>query len=386
MMAGDSTFAAVLHGQLRATPGNLFYSPASVRLALTMASAGARGTTATEMQSALALPPDGTAHATLRALRTSWNALAHPPVRYEPDNEWHAADRERIRVVLRVVNRMWAQRGHAWNEEFLAVLRDCYDAPLGEVDFRDDAARAAINAWVAEATEHKIEHLLTKPLAPDTRLVLTNAIYFKAKWATPFVESQTAQGTFVTATGDVTAPLMHRVGHAKLAQLHDVNLLELPYGDGRLAMTIVLPTARDGIAAIEAQYGRGEFVKWTSKLSPAYVDITLPRFRSSSTLQLSDALRAMGMPSAFAYPGADFSGIDGTRELFIGSVVHRAVIDVDEHGTEAAAATALDFRAGSARPPAPVVFRADHPFLFVIRDTVSDVVLFAGRLADPTAD
>jgi serpin B len=389
---GDAAFAAALHGALRAQPGNLFYSPASVRIAMAMAAAGARGETATELHRALALPAGDAAHAALGKQLAAWAALATPPVpstaATSPEmQKWQEAELEKKRVVLRVVNRLWAQAGHKFREEFLSILRNEYRAPLGTVDFRHDAARVAINKWVADATEHKIKELLTNPIPSDTKLVITNAVYFKAHWAEEFNASATEQQPFFVAGGrEVKAPLMRRVDHVPLARIDGAMMAELPYGDGRLAMDVVLPNARDGLARVEEAYAKGAFARWVSALSSARVDVMLPRFRTSSSFELADKLRALGMPRAFKYPDADFSGIDGTHELFIGAVVHQAFVDVDEHGTEAAAATAVMMRAGSAPPSEkPIVFRADHPFLFFIRDTQSGVVLFAGRLADPTA-
>jgi serine protease inhibitor len=392
MSDGDATFAAELHGKLHSKPGNLFYSPASVRIAMAMAAAGARGDTATEMHTALALPAGDAAHVAFGKLLADWAALATPPLPSTPATDaqmqqWQEQELEQKRVVLRVVNRLWAQTGHKFREEFLALLRDDYRAPLGTVDFHHDAARVTINKWVADATEHKIKELIANPIPSDTKLVITNAVYFKARWAEEFNVSATEQQPFFVAGGaQVRVPLMRRVGYVRLARLDGAMMAELPYGDGRLVMHVVLPTARDGLAHLEEAYAKGALAKWIAALSSARVELMLPRFRTSSSFELAEKLSAHGMPKAFVYPGADFSGIDGTHDLFIGSVVHQAFVDVDEKGTEAAAATAVMMRAGSAMPTEkPVVFRADHPFLFFIRDTASGAILFAGRLVDPSA-
>lgn len=373
MANGDAEFAAGLHGALRAHAGNLFYSPASVRIAMAMAAAGARGATATELHKGLALPDGDAAHAAIGKQLASWAAMAT------------AGEHER--VILRVANRLWAQAGHTFRDEFLKILRDDYRAPLGTVDFRHDAARVAINKWVAEATEQKIKELLANPIPSDTKLVITNAVYFKAHWAEEFNEAATQKQPFFAAGGKrLEVPLMRRVDHLALARVDGAMMAELPYGDGRLVMDIVLPNARDGLAHVEEQYAKGAFDKWVHALGSTRVDIMLPRFRTSSSFDLASQLSAMGMARAFKFPDADFSGIDGTHELFIGAVVHQAFVDVDEHGTEAAAATAVMMRAGAAMQSAkPVEFRADHPFLFFIRDTQSGALLFAGRLADPSA-
>ncbi len=388
----DAAFAAALHGKLRTHAGNLFYSPASVRIAMAMAAAGARGATATEMHQALSLPAGDAAHAAIGKQLAAWAALANPPLPSTPASDpqmqkWQEEELEHKRIVLRVVNRLWAQAGHAFRAEFLKLLRDDYRAPLGSVDFRHDAARVAINQWVAESTEQKIKELLKSPIPTDTKLVITNAVYFKAHWTDEFGAAATREQPFFAGGGkQVKVPLMQRTGYVALARLDGAMMAELPYGDGRLAMDVVLPNARDGLARVEDAYAKGAFGAWVAALSSTRVQLSLPRFRTSSSFELAEPLRALGMARAFQLPDADFSGIDGTHELFIGSVVHEAFVDVDEHGTEAAAATAVMMRAGAAMPTdKPVVFRADHPFLFFIRDTQSGALLFAGRLADPSA-
>jgi serpin B len=361
-----------------------------VRIALAMAAAGARGDTATEMQAVLALPAGDAAHAELGQLLAGWAALASPALPSHPEadaqrREWAEAERERNRIILRVVNRLWAQAGYPFRDEFLTLLREGYRAPLGTVDFADDEARVTINRWVAEATEQKIAELIQDRLDPLTRLVITNAVYFKAHWMYPFnVDSTTEQPFFVAGGEPVRVPLMRQVGHVMLARLDGAMMAELPYGDGRIVMDVVLPKERDGIGRLEAAYGDGALAQWVAQLAWARVDVMLPRFRLSASFKLAEQLIAMGMPRAFTYRDADFSDIDGTRELFIGEVIHQAFVDVDEHGTEAAAATAVVMLGGGVARDRPIVFRADHPFLFFIRDTASGVVLFAGRLADPS--
>jgi len=390
---GDASFAAALHGKLRGKSGNLFYSPASVRIAMAMAAAGARGETAAELKKGLALPAD--ANAAFGKQLAAWAALATPPLPSQPATDpqmqkWQEEELAHKKVVLRVANRLWAQAGHKFRDEYLKVLRDDYRAPLGTVDFHKDAeaARVAINRWVADATEQKIKELIAHGLlTADTKLVLTNAVYFKAQWDEEFSTSQTSQQPFFATGGrQEKVPLMRRIGYYQLAKFDGGMMAELPYGDGRVVMDVVLPAARDGIGKIEEAYVGGALARWVGALSSVRVDVMLPKFRTSSSFQLADELSAMGMPLPFKFPGADFSGIDGGKELYIGNVVHQAFVDVDEHGTEAAAATAVMMKAGAAPPTAkPVEFRCDHPFLFLIRDRDSGVVLFAGRLADPNA-
>jgi serpin B len=396
MADGDAKFAAQLYAQLRAQPGNLFFSPASVRMALAMVSAGARGETAAELGRVLGMSGDKRAHAPFAQQLADWDALQHffnPRLMMESTTpemrKQIEAEMVQKKIVLRVVNRLWAQAGHPFKKDFLAILREQYRAPLAELDLKaaPEPARAKINGWVSDQTEHKIKELIAAGLiTAATRLVLTNAIYLKAPWAEQFEPSATREEPFFVARDkQVKAPLMRQVEEHQLATFDGGQLLELPYGYGMLVMDIVLPKAKDGLAALEAQYAAGGLEKWLATRKYTRVDVSLPRFRASSSFSLADALRAIGITHAFDFPGADFSGIDGGHELFISSVVHQAFVEVDERGTEAAAATAVVALAGSAPPSEPpVVFKADHPFLFFIRDPKSHAILFAGRLVDPT--
>ncbi len=319
-----------------------------------MAYAGARGDTAAEMQKALALRAGDAAHVAFAELLADWDRLAHPPPNAPPTSDrqmqkYYEQELEQRRIVLRVANRLWAQAGRNYRDAFLKLLRDDYGAPLAELDFARDAekARVTINNWVANATEQKIKELIALGLVKtDTKLVLTNAIYFKAHWTKKFDEAATHEAAFFVAAGrERKASLMRREGSYLLAKLDGAMLLELPYGGGRLAMDVVLPNARDGLARVEEAYAKEGHGAWVKALALAHVDVMLPRFRISSSFELGETLGALGMPKAFKYPVADFSGMDGTRELFIGGVVHQASVDVDENGTEAAAATAVGIRA-----------------------------------------
>jgi serpin B len=348
------------------------------------------------MQRALALPSGEAAHAEFARLLAAWDKLAHPtwsvPATEDPEMKDYYDDLlERRRVILHVVNRLWAQTGHAFLQEFVKRLRDDYRAPLGALDFHEEAeqARVAINKWVADATEQRIEELIARgQITSDTKLVLTNAVYFKAHWTEEFELSATQAAPFFLAGGKKTkTPLMRRVGFYQLARLDGGMLLELPYGDGSLVMDVALPTAKDGLARVEDLYVKSGLQPWLRSLGLAHVDVMLPRFQTSSSFELSETLSALGMPKAFHYPGADFSGIDGTHDLFIARVVHQAFVDVDENVTEAAAATTVvsEVLESEAEMETPVVFRADHPFLFFVRDTQTGAMLFVGRLADPSA-
>jgi serpin B len=383
---GDRDFAASLYARVRTPDDNLFFSPTSIRLALGMVYEGARGDTRAQMGHVLAL--DDAAASGFAALLTQWAARADPaPAAAASD--WQ---RERARLVLRIANRLWGRQGKAFRPDFLARLRDDYAAPLEQLDFHGapEPSRQTINAWVADQTEQRILDLLAAgTVTPETRLVVTNAVYFKASWAQEFGVGGTRPGDFTTASGaTVTAPLMHQTGYFRLARLSAGDVpyaaLEMSYGAPGVAMIVLLPDARDGLPKLEARLDGGLLDAAMGKLQPARVEIALPRFKSTGSLQLGDVLSAMGMPLAFASGKADFSGMDGTRELFVGAVVHKAYVSVDEKGTEAAAATAVVPAGAGVPTEPPVPFHADHPFVYVIVDTTNRTVLFMGRVADPT--
>jgi serpin B len=369
---GASGFAARLYDQLRGQRGNLFFSPASIRMALAMTYAGAAGETATQLRLGLDLPDGDAAHAAMAATRARWQALDGSS-----------------RIVLRVANRLWGQRGTHFEPPFLTLARDRYGAPLGEVDFvrAREASRREINGWVSAQTEHKIAELIPPgALDADTRLVLTNAVYLNARWTAPFAPRDTQPAPFLGAGHDVQVQLMRQKSDLAYADLEGGQLLELNYGDGKLVMDVLLPDRANGLAKLEEQLVDGALPGWLARLSLASVDAALPRFHSSAQLSLKPLLEAMGMSLPFDRRGADFSGITGGRDLFLSEALHQAVITVDEYGTEAAAATAIVGEWTSAvivRKQA--VFRADHPFLYLIRERDSDEILFLGRLVDPSA-
>ncbi len=385
-------FTARLHGELMSKKGNLFYSPVSIRMAMAMAQAGAVGETAEEMKKVLGLGADPAAD--IAKLRADWQDLADPKMptwatqSNDPQTQKYAeAELERRRIVLRVVNRLWGQKGRIFNAPFLTSLRDRYGAPLEQLDFQNavEPSRAAINKWVSDQTEKKIEELIpTGTIPSDTKLIITNAVYFKGQWKNQFETRDTKPEPFHAADGAKQVPMMHQLDRFSVAHVDGGLMLEMPYGEGALAMDIVLPDARDGLPALEKRFAAGAHAGWLAKLESRRVDVAMPSFKTKASLELAKVLEGMGMKRAFKFPDADFSGMDGTHELFISKVIHQAFVAVDEKGTEAAAATAVMMEAGAAPPrDEPVKFRADHPFLVVIRDTRNGEVLFVGRILDP---
>jgi serpin B len=278
-------------------------------------------------------------------------------------------------------------------DDFLKLNKRDYGAGFNQVDFKGatEASRLTINQWIEQKTENKITNLLQPGvLNPLTKMVLTNAIYFKGDWQTPFTKAYTEDEDFhLSPAKNVKAPLMHLTKGFDYFDGGTFQALAIPYQSGDLSMIVFLPRDIDGLRALEESLTASHMKQWLDQLQPVHeVILTLPKFQMTRQFGLAGTLSAMGMPSAFDAT-ADFSGMTGKRDLFISAVIHKAYINVDEKGTEAAAATAVVMEKAMAMPPRrdqplPPVFRADHPFVFLIRDNRSGGILFMGRVTDPT--
>jgi len=375
LVAGNSAFAFDLYQYLRQQQptGNLFFSPYSLSAALAMTYAGARGDTQSQMAQALhfTLGQDGL-HPAFNALDLSLNG---------------AGSAAQGSFTLRAANSLWAQQDFTFLPAFLDVLGRNYGAGLRLVDYKDDGrrelARQAINDWVSTATEKKIPELIDQGvLNADTRLVLANAIYFKGDWTTPF-EPNSPQGPFTRLDGSlVNAHLMFQHGSIPYATGPDYQAVELGYQGGRVSLVLLLPPA-DQFAAFEQSLTADKAAAIAAAMQPTDMELTMPRFTYDTSLSLRGALSALGMPLAFDAGQADFSGATGRRDLYISDVIHKANVAVDEKGTEAAAATAVSVGTSAIASPPPVVVRADHPFVFFIRDQQTGSILFVGRVLDP---
>jgi serpin B len=369
---GNNAFAVDLYGQLKKRDGNLFFSPESISTALAMTYAGARGTTATEMAAALHFTlPAVQLHPAMGALLSALNA---------PHNGYQ----------LRVADALWAEKDYHFLDEYLKLTKDNYGAGFRPVDFKNasGATRGVINQWVEQATEGKIKDLIpADAITPMTRLVLTNAIYFKGDWQTQFAKAATSDEDFhVSATETVKTPLMRMETRLRYFSADTFQAVDIPYKQRELSMVVLLPHDVDRLSALEQSMTEANAQKWLNRLEAGRkVILTLPKFKMTSEFELADALGALGMKQAFERGVADFSGMTGTRDLWISAAIHKAYVDVNEEGTEAAAATGIVMHtmAMSYEEP-PVVFRADHPFIFLIRDDRSGAILFMGRVVDPT--
>jgi serpin B len=369
LVRGNSAFAVDLYGTLRRAEGNLFFSPYSISTALAMTYGGARANTAAQMAKALHLDlPAEQLHPAFSSLIAQVNKASGE------------------RCQLTVANALWGQQGYGFLDPFLQLLRQHYGADLTEVDFAraTEAARKTINDWVARQTNDKIKDLIQPGVLGDlTRLVLTNAVYFKGDWERQFDKKATADAPFwLSSDTSVQAPMMNRTGDYGYFEAEQCQVLELPYAGGALSMVILLPKTKDGLAQLEAALTDQNLADWLTHLRRGKVVVTLPRFKLTSQFELTAALKKLGITDAFSVPPADFSGMNGKQDLFVSAVVHKAYVDVNEEGTEAAAATGVVGLTGMA-PQEPAVFRADHPFVFLIRHNGSGSVLFIGRLANP---
>ncbi len=376
LVRGNAAFAMDLYAQLRASPGNLFLSPYSVSMSLAMARAGAAGTTEKEMAAVLHLDKvkADSAFAELLARLNEIKTAGH--------------------VQLYAANSLWPQQGYALQREYKALLRTNYGVSVTLVDYvgAPEAACWTINAKVAQMTGGKIRNLIGRASVNDlTRLVLVNAIYFKGTWLRPFDPQDTSRAPFyVSPTKSVQVDMMTQSQEVRYADLSTHAILELPYRGEDLSMFVLLPKRIDGVAQLEQDLSVSRLEQWRARLKYQEVHIILPKYKMATAFELTGTLRAMGMMDAFNNPQsqpktgskADFSRMDGGDSLYISAVAHKAFIEVNEEGTEAAAATGM-VAGGAGLSPVPT-FRADHPFLFLIQENRTGSILFLGRLADPS--
>ena len=369
---GNTAFALDLYQGLKGQPGNLFFSPYSISTSLAMTYAGARGQTEVEMRRTahFNLPRDSV-HAAFGELIRRMNKV----------RRWN-------RIVLAAANSIWCQRDYQFTEQFLNVSHTRYQADAQLADFKrsPDAACDRINAWARQKTKGRVKKMIqASPLTRDTRLILCNAIYFKGRWAVEFKPKDTRPEPFSVATNHtVIVPMMLQTSEFKTAPVQEpsMELLELPYYGKDLSMIVLLPKAVDGLPGVEKELNAESLRSWLTDLDQAHPQKTcvrLPRFTTSQGFELAKLLQSLGMPSAFN-DTADFSGMDGTTNLFISDVMHKAFVDVNEAGTEAAAMTLFEVRSKGMTH----LFNGNHPFIFLIRENGSGSILFLGRILDPT--
>lgn len=365
----NTEFAVSLYEKLaEQEQGNFFFSPLSITTALGMVYLGAAGSTEKEMAQTLEFKLDKA------RLAPAFNSLLNK-LNVEPH------------VKLSVVNSLWAEKTYPIQKNYMDWVVQSYGAELRAVDFlhASEPTRQEINSWVSDKTNRRIENLIPeRVLSPETVLTLVNAIYFKAGWADKFKVRHTQDGVFsVDAKTEVNVPLMYHNGDFRYGSNKNVQVIELPYQGETTSMIIILPKEKGGLAEAELLLMSKALKSVVEdRLRMQEVELFLPKFKITSQFELNKVLPLLGMKEAFVSGKANFSGIDGTRKLFVSNVIHKTFIQVDEEGTEAAGATAVVGKFESFSEP--VVFRADHPFVFFIVHKPTGVILFMGRIVNPS--
>ncbi|MDO4550934.1 MAG: serpin family protein [Planctomycetia bacterium] len=358
---------------------NLFFSPTSIHVTLAMTAAGAENNTKKQMQDVLHLANFGKKE--YSGFADLMKSLTAPSEEYQ----------------LSLANRLWGEKQYTFLPEYLDVAKTSFLAPLESMDFsgNPEKSRKVINAWVEEQTQEKIKDLL-KPgvINSATRLVLTNAVYFKGSWVSGFKKELTAEHPFRTeetlsASSEdkknvKKVPLMYQKAKFPIYVAEDFQAISLPYKGDRLEMIVILPNKVNGLPDLEAQLSPEFFQNILRNLSRKEVKLWLAKFKLEESFELNEILGKMGMTDAFSSARADFSGMTGNRDLYLSAVVHKSFVDVNEEGTEAAAATAgIMMMRSMPRPQQEIIFKTDHPFLFGIRDTQTGELLFFGRVVNP---
>lgn len=364
----NNQFALDLYKNWASNDGNMFFSPYSISSALAMTYEGAKGQTANEIQKVLHFPTDSS------TLRSGFSQI---DVQINNVNKPYA---------LTTANALWAQKGYSFLSDYLNIVEQNYGGKATNLDFMKDAegSRKIINSWVESKTNDKIVDLLSPgTINGDTRLVLTNAIYFKANWTYGFEKSATSDADFNTVSNIIKVPTMHQEQGFNYAETSDLQVLEMPYLGGDLSMLIILP--KKLLSSVESSLDSYKLEQLRKSLKMQDVEVSLPTFKMETKYSMKDDLKKMGMPTAFS-DSADFSGMTGKQDLEISEVIHQAFVNVTESGTEAAAATAVVMTLATApagHRPEPRIFNADHPFIFLIQQKDTGNILFMGRVENP---
>jgi serpin B len=371
LVRGNSAFALGMYHKVRCSEGNIFFSPYSISTAFAMTYAGARGETQKQMAGVFHFPLETS------QLHPSYSALQAHFLKLQKNSPFR----------LNIANALWIQKEYALLQIFLEMNQKYYQASLFNMNFRGDpeGSRLKINDWVEEKTEGKIHDLLPSgTIKTLTRLVLTNTIYFKAEWQNTFnAHNSKTQDFWISPDEKTKVQMMSQKDHFGYWENKTLQILEMPYIRQDLSMVVFLPRKKDGLPDLETKINPEYIDKWLSELKGQQVDVHFPKFTTTQKIDLKTILKALGMVDAFT-ENADFSGIEPKKELYITDALHKAYIDVDEVGTEAAAATAVSVGVTSILPPKVVPeFRADHPFFYIIKDNKTKSILFMGRLTRP---
>ena len=373
IVEGNNRFAFKLYNELKSsTNNNLFYSPFSISTALAMVYAGARNETALQMSQTMNFPQGDKFHSDYKNLLDRLNEGTEGKIK------------------LNIANGLWAQKDYKFLDSYFGIVKSNYNSELKNVDFTDpiesEKTRKEINAWVEQKTNERIKDILSQgDLTSMTRLVLVNAIYFYGDWANPFEKQATMPKDFILIDGSKTnVSYMNRQGRYNYYEDSKIQAIEIPYKDNKASLVIFLPNKKNEITEFEKSFDYKYYQDIIAAFQISSVRLSLPKFQTTYKINLGTTLSHMGMPLAFSSSGADFSGMTGKRDLCISEVIHQAFINVDEKGTEAAAATAVLMKATAVRTPIePKIFNADHPFIFIIKDNTTGSILFMGKIMNP---
>jgi len=342
---------------------NVMISPLSISYALSMTLNGANGATRDSMLKALrvsGLTPD--------EINSSYKELTDALLSVDK------------RVAMSIANSVWTENDFAVKKTFIDILTYYYDAESKQFDINDSSLPTKINNWISDKTNGLIKNMIDK-LDNNTVMLLINAIYFKGKWKSEFNKDNTVTTSFYKPVGTSSVSMMKQKSDFKVYKGNDFTLGEFPYGQGNFVMDIILPDAQDGVTALLPSVTNTSFSSWLDNLSAQEVNLSLPRFKYGFKMELSDVLTDMGMGIAFT-DAADLTNIADAR-LKINMVLHQSFIETNEEGTEAAAATVVGIVATAVHEP--FEFNADHSFLYIIRETTTNTILFMGKVADPSA-
>ena len=370
IIEANNRLAINLYSQYKSEEGNIFFSPFSISTAIAMVYEGAEGKTAKEIKSVFGFPKNDDSRR-----NQYYNLLS----------EINKKDKE---YTLKTANALWAEQDYHFLDEYLATIEKYYEGKSTNLDFKKECEPSLliINNWIEDKTNNKIKDLLPEGVInPGTRLVLTNAIYFKAKWLTQFDADKTSDEYFrLNPDKSIKVPIMQPTSQKSTfnyTQNKDLQILEMPYAGEDLSMLILLPLD-DDIEALENSFTIEKLTEWKKSLRKRRVNIYIPKFKFETKYFLKETLSNMGMPIAFTN-SADFSGMTGKKDLTIDKVIHQAFIEVNEEGTEAAAATGISMIRKTSMPPPPPIFKADHPFIFIIQHNETGNILFMGRVSNP---
>ncbi len=342
---------------------NVMISPLSISYALSMTMNGANGATRDSMLKALrvsGITPD--------EINSSYKDLTDALLSVDK------------RVAMSIANSVWTENNFIVKKPFIDILTSYYDAESMQFDITDASVPSKINGWISDKTNGLIKNMVDK-LDDNTVMLLINAIYFKGKWKSEFDKSNTVNASFYKSAGTISTPIMKQKSDFKVYKGNGFTLGEFPYGQGNYVMDIILPDVQDGVTALLPSVTNVSFSSWLNNLSTQEVNLSLPRFKYGFKMELKDVLTNMGMGIAFT-DAADLTNI-ADAQLKISTVLHQSFIETNEEGTEAAAATVVGIIATSVHEP--LEFNADHSFLYIIRETTTNTILFMGRVTDPSA-